>query len=432
MQRGALRRGCFLDRGIEETPTTAMPADRPAHVGESMRRSPRPFHGWITPLVVGLVFGSVVLRAGLTYRGSPELAPVMGVLAGWLTLLLLEPAISRRWPRLFIPYLALEAAVPFLMIGHPRLGNNDFIAVLFAILSMQAMQRLAPRQGAAITVLLSLLPAVGIVRLYGPAEGAGGVLVYTGANAFLATYALANRRAGEARSRNESLAREVEDANRQLRVALSQREQLAAERARHRLARELHDSVTQTVFSMTLATESAMLLLERDPGRVEAQLDHLATLAKSALAQMQTLITELSSEAIMPGGLVAALQRHLAERRLPETLAVSIEAEGDGRLLPAEERGLHAIGREAINNIVKHARAKNACIRLHLTEPFWMEVSDDGQGFVVAGAAEHGGVGLVGMQEQAAEIGWDLAVRSAPGEGTSLRVARKLREERPV
>ncbi len=399
---------------------------------EPLHRWPGSLPGWIAQLPAALVFGSVVLRAGLTYRGLPEFIPVLGVLAGWLALVVGERAFSRRWPRLFIAYLALEAAPPFLMIGAAPLGNNDFIAVLFAILSMQAMRRLPPRQGAATTVLLSLLPAVGIVRLYGPAEGAGAVLVYGGANAFLASYALAKRRADEARTQNEDLAREVDDANRQLREALSRREQLAAARARHQLARELHDSVTQTVFSMTLATESAILLLERDRGRVEAQLDHLTELAQGALAQMQTLITELRPEAIVPGGLVAALRRNLAERHLPETLAVSVEVEGDGRLLPAEERGLYAIAREAVNNIVKHARARNACLRLHLAEPFWMEVSDDGRGFEVAAAAERGGVGLVGMGERAAEIGWELALRSAPGEGTSLRVSRKPRQERPA
>ena len=400
--------------------------------GRQTEHALQSYPGWITHVPAALVFASVGLRAGLTYRAHPQLLPVLAVLAGWLALIVAEPAISRRWPRWFLTYLALEALPPLLMIGARGLGNNDFIAVLFAILSMQAMSRLTPRQGAAAVALLSLLPAVNIVRLYGPAEGAGSVLVYTGANAFLAFYALANRRAEETRSENERLAREVEDANRQLREALSRREQLAAARARHQLARELHDSVTQTVFSMTLATESAMLLLERDPGRVKAQLDHLTELAQGALGQMQTLITELRPEGITPGGLAAALERNLAERHLPEDLTISVEVEGDGRLLPAEERGLFAVAREAVNNIVKHARATRARIRLHLAEPFWMEVIDNGRGLGAPAGAEGGGVGLVGMREQADEIGWELTLRSAPGEGTCLRAARKPSQERPV
>jgi len=387
--------------------------------------------GWIIHLPAALVFGSVTLRALLTSRGRPEFLPALAGLAVYLALLVAEPAFGRRWPRGVIAYLALEAAPPFLLIGAPGLGDNDYVAALFSILSMQAMRRLPPHAGAAAIALFCLLPAPALVRLYGPAEAVGQILVYTGANAFLGTFALAYRRAEEARAQNESLARQIVDANCQLREALSQRELLAAARARHQLARELHDSVTQTVFSMTLATESAMLLLEREPGRVQAQLDHLTELAQGALGQMQTLISELRPEGFASGGLVAALQQDLAERHLPQSLAVTVEVEGDGQLLAAEERGLHAIAREAVNNIVKHARATRACIRLHLAEPFWMEVSDNGQGFEAASAAMGGGVGLIGMGEQAAEIGWELALRSAPGQGASLRVARLPRQEKP-
>jgi signal transduction histidine kinase len=397
-----------------------------------MKRQPSPLPRWIAHLPAALVFGSVALRAGLTGHGIPQVTAVLGVLAGWLVLLVAEPAFNRRWPRLFIPYLVLQSAPPFLLIGAPGLGDNDFIAALFAILSMEAMRRLPSRQGSVAIAALSLLPAAGIMRLYGPAEGVGSILVYTGANVFLGSYALATRRADEARTRNEELAQEIEDASRQLREAVSQREQLAAARARHQLARDLHDSVTQTVFSMTPATESAMLMLERDPGRVGAQLDRLTELAHGALAQMQNLITELRPERVMPGGLVASLRQNLAERQLPETLAVSVEVEGDGQLLPAEERGLDAIAREAVNNIVKHARATKARIQLHLTEPFWMEVSDNGQGFVAESAEGGAGVGLIGMGEQAAEIGWVHSLRSAPGVGTRVRVDRKPRQERPT
>jgi signal transduction histidine kinase len=327
-----------------------------------------------------------------------------------------------------VPYLALQATPVLLAIGAPGLGNNDFLAVLLAILSMQAMRRLPPRHGAAIIGALSLLMAVRIVQLYSPGEGIAASLVYTAANAFLGTYALANRRAEEARTQNENLARQIAGANRQLREASSQREQLAAARARHGLARDLHDSVTQTVFSMTLATESALLLLERDPERLEAQLAHLSRLAQSALGQMQTLITELRPE--RPGGLAEALRRHLAERALADSIDVSLEVEGDGPLLPSEERNLYAIAQEALNNIVKHARASRCRIRVHLAEPHWMEVTDDGQGFQAGAPAASGGVGLIGMGERAAEIGWGFEVRSAPGEGTRVRVASKQAEER--
>src|SRR3989304_4548056 len=89
---------------------------------------------WITHLPAALVFGSVVLRAALKYRGSPEMIPVLAVLAAWLVLLVGEPGISRRWPWLFVPYLALQSALTLLLIASPALGGADYSAVLFAIL----------------------------------------------------------------------------------------------------------------------------------------------------------------------------------------------------------------------------------------------------------------------------------------------------------
>src|SRR3972149_1505099 len=279
-----------------------------------MKHSPRPLPGWIAQLPAALVFGSVTLRAALRYWGGPQFAPIMAVLAAWLALLLVEPAISRRWAWVFAPYLALQAATPILLIASPALGGADYSAVLFAILSMQVMQRLPPRQGVTFIGLFSLLAAVALVSLYGTAEAIGHILIYAAANALLGSYALAIRRAQEARDRNRRLAADLEEANRQVREASSRREQLAAARARHELARELHDSVTQTVFSMTLATESALLLLGRGPGQVEAQLDHLTRLSQSALSQMQALISELRPEVVAAGGLAEALRRPLAER----------------------------------------------------------------------------------------------------------------------
>ena len=397
-----------------------------------MTRSTRLLPAWITPLFIGLLFGSVVLRAVSAFLQRPQLPAVLGVLGVWLVLLVIEPWISRRWRLFFAVYLALQAAPPLLLMTLPVPSSGDYFALLFTILSLQVMQRLPVRLGTACLALFALLIAVPLVRLFGPAAAAGYLLIYLAANAVLGFYALANRRAEEARSASERLAAEVDRANDRLRQAAEQRQQLAVARARHELARELHDSVTQTVFSMTLATESALLLLEREPARLPAQLDHLTDLARGALAQMQTLISELKPEASAPGGLEAALRRHLAERRLPQGLAFTVEVDGDRQLQPAEERALLAIAREAVNNIVKHAQASRASIRLHLTDPCWMEVSDDGRGFAPERAARSGGVGLEGMRERAEEIGWTLAITSGPGRGTRLTVTPRTQGRSPA
>jgi signal transduction histidine kinase len=97
-------------------------------------------------------------------------------------------------------------------------------------------------------------------------------------------------------------------------------------------------------------------------------------------------------------------------------------------LAPAEEQILFRIAQEALNNIVKHAQASQAWIRLHLADPFWMEIEDRGQGFDLQRARNSGRVGLASMDERAAEIGWRLQVITAPGAGTRVRVDKPTGE----
>jgi signal transduction histidine kinase len=298
--------------------------------------------------------------------------------------------------------------------------------MLFPVLSMQIMHRLNPRPGAIWVALFSPLMLLPLVKIYGAANGITFALVYTAGDFLLASYALAIRRAQAARAHNQALGQELQKKNRQLQASSKRLEQLAVARERQRLARELHDSATQTIFSMTLTTQSALLLLDRDPTRVGAQLDRLNQLAQGALSEMHTLISELNPQKVAEGGLAAALRQHLTERQLPEDLSVSLEVEGAERLGSREEQGLFRIAQEALNNIVKHAHASQACIRLHLVEPFWMEIEDRGQGFDLRQARNGGRVGLASMSERAAEIGWDLRVITSPGAGTRIRVEKPL------
>jgi signal transduction histidine kinase len=180
---------------------------------------------------------------------------------------------------------------------------------------------------------------------------------------------------------------------------------------------------------MNLTTQSALLLSEKDPQRVRAQLAQLSQLAQSALAEMRLLISELPAEEIARGGLVSALRQHLAGSRFPEDLSVSLEAEGDQPLAPAEEQGLFRIAQEALNNVVKHAQASHAQVRLRLTEPPWMEIEDWGRGFDLQQEQDGSQVGLIYMRERAAEIGWDLQITTSPGSGTRIRVEKRPASE---
>jgi len=391
-----------------------------------MKRSASWSYQWIFYLTAGFLFGAVVLRSLLTYRDSPVLGQLLGLLAVWLVLLIAsETVISRKWPRYFQLYLIPQIILICVLLFQPDLPEYDYFAILYAILGMQVMQRSSRRVGAIWLGLFFLLTALPLGMIEGLFQGLTLALVYTAVNVFVGFYTLATQRAQQARAQTQALTQEVQEANAQLQAYSTQLEQLAVTRERHRLARELHDSVTQTIFSMTLTTQSALLLLDRDPNQTRAQLDRLSQLSQSALAEMRVLISELRPEKVAEGGLVAALRRHLADHRVSESLAVTLEVEGDQLLSSAEEQGLFRIAQEALNNIVKHAQASQAHIRLHLVEPsWWMEIEDQGQGFDLERARDSGHVGLSSMGERAAEIGWNLRIVTTPGAGTCVRVEK--------
>lgn len=156
-----------------------------------------------------------------------------------------------------------------------------------------------------------------------------------------------------------------------------------------------------------------------------AQLDRLNQLSQSALSEMQALILQLRPGPLEEGGLVLAIQQHLASRYLPESLNVSLEVEGDFPLDPSDEQGLFRIIQEALNNIVKHARSPQARIRLNLHNPPSVEISDQGLGFDVQHVSNSNGMGLASMRERADEIGWNLRITGSPGAGTLIRIEKK-------
>jgi NarL family two-component system sensor histidine kinase LiaS len=183
---------------------------------------------------------------------------------------------------------------------------------------------------------------------------------------------------------------------------------------------------------MTLITQATVLLLDRDPDRVDEQLNRLNHLALTAISEMQTLITELRPSRAVEGGLAAATRRHLTDRNLPEDLEINLIEECDQALSSLEEQNLFRIIQEAINNIIKHSSASTARVHLHLVEPFWIEIADTGQGFDIQKARASGRVGLESMEERAAEIGWTLQVYTDLGVGTRIRVEKDPSPERQV
>jgi signal transduction histidine kinase len=384
---------------------------------------------WIYILAASLYFVAVLLRTWLFYNHSPVLGRALALLLAWLLLILSEPLISQRWRSYFPLYLLIQTLLVFVMLSLP--DDPDFMAALLGVLSMQAMYRLPTWLGAAWIGVCAVL--LGLVLWFGYAYQALALaLIYTAGNVFLGSYTRTIRQVQAARLHNQQLAGELEQANQRLQDTSARLERLSAERERSRLARELHDSVTQTVFSMNLTTQSAALLLERDPSRVGEQLERLYSLARSALGEMQMLIHELKPDP--PEGLPAALRKLLAESRFSDTLSVDLTVQGDQPVTPAEQAALVRIAQEALNNILKHAQTDQATIHVHLEQPPWLEISDRGQGFDTGQglnptqAQTPGRFGLASMRERAAEIGWELHITSSPGAGTCIRVEKSRQE----
>jgi signal transduction histidine kinase len=247
-------------------------------------------------------------------------------------------------------------------------------------------------------------------------------IVFFGGSLFLVTYIGLTRRAQAVQEQQQKLVGELQLANGQLVLYSRQLQQLSAGRERQRLARELHDSVTQTIFSMTLTTQSGIILLDRDPKQVAALLDRLVQLTRHALSEMQILISKLAPEHLTGDGFIASLRDHFAERKRLNDLSVQFEVHGNQSLTAGEEQSLFRIIQEALNNVVKHSGVGQATVRLCLERQPRLEIEDHGVGFERLELQSGGRMGLANMQDRAREIGWSLQVESSPGNGTRITV----------
>ncbi len=197
---------------------------------------------------------------------------------------------------------------------------------------------------------------------------------------------------------------------------------------RSRLARELHDSITQSLYSMTLYAESAARMFTR--GRQEeavGRLRDLSNTAQEALREMRLLIFELHPPAL-ERGLAAALQARLESVEARCGVHAALQVEGKEALTGPLQAELYRIALEALNNVLKHAGAQS--VHVHLVQDRAMvhlQIRDDGSGFDTATLSKRGGFGISGMRERARRIGGTLEITSTPGQGTSVIVQVPIR-----
>jgi PAS domain S-box-containing protein len=198
--------------------------------------------------------------------------------------------------------------------------------------------------------------------------------------------------------------------------------ELAAGEERAHLARELHDSVTQALFSMTLVSRSVEMLLERDPAAAREQLGQLRELQREALAEMRALIFELRPGNLEQDGLVRALKTHASALQGRLGLPIVVESDVPDRLPLAAEETLYRIAQEALHNVVKHAAAHQVRVDVRRTDGgVRLVAEDDGKGFA-PGSVPEGHLGLAGMRVRADRVGARFTCTSRPGAGTTVEV----------
>jgi PAS domain S-box-containing protein len=206
----------------------------------------------------------------------------------------------------------------------------------------------------------------------------------------------------------------------QRRMAEAQIEEAAATAERERLARELHDAVTQSLFSVAAIAEAVPRVWERDPEEARSSLEELRWLTHGALAEMRAMLLELRPAALTEQKL-GVLLRQLTDAMMGRTrMPVTTTVVGDCPLPADVQIALYRIAQEGLNNITKYARASEAKVSLRCTPGMVkLRISDDGRGFDPDAVQSHQ-MGLEIMRERAQDVGAALTIESRPGHGTRI------------
>ena len=325
----------------------------------------------------------------------------------FLLFYVVEPWATRRSHQYNHLYLAVQTSIlGVLLLWPPGLNTAP---ILYVVLIFRVMPRISAKAEFLWMGVFIVLVFVGLGLDEGWFLGLVLTLLYGAVYLFVNTLAVALR--------------QLEDVNRQLQVSALQAEEMATVQERNRLARNLHDSVTQTIFSMTLAAETARIQLDRNPNQVPFHLERLQQLAQSALSEMRTLVFELRPTALSENGLITTLHQHLDVLEKQHGLKVMLEVDGDVVISKEQEHHLFRVVQEALNNIIKHADTDRASVRLEFQEDhISLQITDDGSGFdpKLKLADEH--LGLSSMRERVELMRGTFRFDSHPGEGTKITI----------
>ena len=198
--------------------------------------------------------------------------------------------------------------------------------------------------------------------------------------------------------------------------------QRAAQEERTRIARDLHDSVTQSLFAATLKAEALAIASGDEAPGITTAAEDVQRLSRGALAQMRTMLLELRGDPVEEVPLQQLLRNLVEAAESRAGVKVTLTLNEESGLPPNVHEAVYRVTQEALNNVVRHAKAQNAWVQLDRgASHAGLMIGDDGCGFD-PGSVDPGHFGLKTMRERAGESGGQLAVRSSPGEGTVVEV----------
>lgn len=355
-------------------------------------------------------------------QNHPLIIPLAVMMLAYGILLIVEFVLRGSNPLRTHFYLVFQTSLVF--IAMLFFHELDFFALLYIPLSGQAAFRLPHMSARAWVGILILTTLIGQFIQFGWPEFLSFAILYVAAIVFVALFSENTLQSEQARRRSDALLGELQEAHRQLQDLADQAQELAVAQERNRLARELHDSVAQTLYGLTLRSEAALRKLgQGDTEGVAAYLQEFQESTQQSLKETRLLIYELRPEILSREGLRAALIARLEFVEKRSGLNVQMDLDEIGAASLDVHAALYGIAREALNNTLKHAQASSVQITLKQTEKrVRMGIEDDGVGFNADRISESGGLGLEGMKERAAQIGAELEVFSTPGEGVRVTV----------
>jgi signal transduction histidine kinase len=368
----------------------------------------------------------------------PNIAPILVM---ELSLLLLTlPHVARSLGHRFVPIMLVLALIPLLVGQYWWPAENPlqtpFVIFFFVMLVFIAWQYTF-RYVLAYVLVLTLYQARFTRILEGlPLSINVGWLILQAAMMLIVGYIIVQL-VSIHREQRAALAEAYERqaaAHRRLQQYAATVEELGISRERNRLARELHDTLAHSLSAATVQLEAVRSLWDVDVSRARALLDRTDDTVRRGLVEARRAMQHLRALPLEEAGLTEAL-RQLAEgaaERSGATLELHLAPGLDGQAAPAAEQGLYRVAQEALENVVRHAEARQISVRLEAVDrSLVLTVKDDGLGLTTAeqqdGQPGDGdGLGILGMRERASVVGGQLDIESRPGSGTSVRLALPL------